>query len=325
MSQGSTGRRRTGVTVVALVLLALLGATTLARTVPARPESLVARYHLAPLPRPRWLPAVPSADGALFTLRIPASDARYRPRPALLYLPPEVRRHPDRPLPVLELLHGEPGQPADWVRRGRLVALETAFAREHGGQAPIVVLPDVNGIQHLDTECIRSAQGGDIERYLAQDVPRFLAARLPAARAPQAWTVAGLSEGGTCALMLGLRHPRQFASIVDLSGLDRPTLTHEDNATLTTRVLFGGSRAAYTAHDPLHLLATRRFAGTGVWLECGADEPAYRHADAVLTPRLRSAGVSVHALVVPGRHDWTLWSGALGAALPWLWQRATVG
>ena len=268
---------------------------------------------------------MPRRDGTLLVVAIPATDLRYHPRPALLYLPPGLATHPDEHLPVLELLHGEPGQPADWVRQGGLVAIETAFARTHGGRAPIVVMPDINGVRRLDTECIRSAQGGDIEGYLAGDVPRFLDQRLPVAPAPQAWAVAGLSEGGTCALVLGLRHPRRYGTLIDLSGLARPTLTHTDNPVLTTGVLFGGSRAAYAAHDPLHLLATRRYRGTGAWLECGASERVYRRADAEAAPRLRAAGAAVRSVVVPGRHDWSLWSQALRSALPWWWERAAGG
>jgi len=68
-----------------------------------------------------------------------------------------------------------------------------------------------------------------------------------------AWAVAGYSEGGTCAVTLALRHPERFATFADLAGDAHPDVGGHRR---TVRALFGGSEAAFAAHDPASLLRT---------------------------------------------------------------------
>src|SRR3954469_13377515 len=84
-------------------------------------------------------------------------------------------------LPVLMLISGTPGVPFDWLRGGGALALANAWAISHGGDAPIMVLPDANGSSWGDTECVDGPRGR-AETYLTVDVPAFLRARFDAAR-----------------------------------------------------------------------------------------------------------------------------------------------
>ena len=43
------------------------------------------------------------------------------------------------------LLHGTPGDPTDWTDGGLAPATADAWAAEHGGAAPVLVMPDING------------------------------------------------------------------------------------------------------------------------------------------------------------------------------------
>jgi S-formylglutathione hydrolase FrmB len=218
------------------------------------------------------------------------------------------------------LLHGLPGGPGDWVREGEGVQTLDTFATKHGGRAPIVVMPDINGSAHDDTECITTTYGASVERYLTMDVPRWVEAHYPT-RTGQRWAVAGLSEGATCAAMLALVHPKEFSLFGDFSGLVRPTIGDMDDPVATVRVLFHGSRAAYDAHDPLWLLAHRRYPDTAGWLEYGAQDRKGRAAAQSLARAARPAGLRVHVATVPGRHRWPVWQAALRSMLPWVWQR----
>lgn len=54
------------------------------------------------------------------------------------------------------LLHGTPGTPQDWIDGGQAAATADAYAAAHGGRAPILVMPDINGSIDADTECVDS-------------------------------------------------------------------------------------------------------------------------------------------------------------------------
>jgi S-formylglutathione hydrolase FrmB len=233
-----------------------------------------------------------------------------------VWVPPIASSSPGTPLPVVQLLHGTPGGPADWVRAG-VVGVLDAFAAEHGGRAPVVVMPDINGARHTDTECVRTSYGADVERYLTDEVPRWVAAHF-AVHGGRSWGVVGLSEGGTCAAMLALRHPARYAALGDFSGLDRPTVGDRDDPARTVSDLFAGSRTAYDRHDPLWLLAHDRYPRTSAWIEYGTSDRAVSSDCERVAAAALASGVDVHVERVAGGHEWPVWIAALRAMLPWL-------
>ena len=83
--------------------------------------------------------------GATLSVPIPGAGLRFTPRPAFVWVPPAwfARNHPQ--LPVIELLHGTPGDPSNWTKSGDADATALAFAQQHHGMAPILVMPDING------------------------------------------------------------------------------------------------------------------------------------------------------------------------------------
>ena len=87
--------------------------------------------------------------------------------------------------------------------------------------------------------------------------------------------MAGLSEGGTCSIMLALRHPALFTAFGDFGGLVGPRVgeTNADTADTVTE-LFGGSQQAFLAHEPAALLKSGRFPRLGGWFQVGADDHA---------------------------------------------------
>src|SRR5437764_13987889 len=99
------------------------------------------------------------ASGIVVSIDIPGRSSGFQARPAQVYLPPAWFDHPRPKLPVVVLLHGTPGTPADWVDGGMAKVTADRWASGHGGVAPIVVMPDVNGSAFADTECVDSARG----------------------------------------------------------------------------------------------------------------------------------------------------------------------
>ncbi len=337
-------RRRSGsalagwlVAAVVAVLTLLSGCTTSARpaaaTRAADSTGLIQATPAVSTQRPAAAPGtagastatgpVPPAPGSVplgtvLSRVIPGGASGFTGRPAWIYLPPVLSVHPQTVLPVLELLHGTPGGPHDWLTEGHLAQAANAFAALHDGAAPIIVMPDINGAKHADSECVTVA-GADVEQYLTVQVPGYLRAHLPAERQQLRLTIAGLSEGGMCSAMLALRHPSEYPLFGDMSGLGRPTVGRTDDPVLTVQDIFGGSAAAYDAHDPLWILARQTFPGLAGWFVCGSGDVHTCAAQSSLATAARSAGVAVTASVGTGKHDWTLWSTALPSFFTWMW------
>ncbi len=244
----------------------------------------------------------------------------FRARPAFVYLPPAYVAHPGRRLPVLELLHGTPGEPSDWLVRGQLRSTADAFAAQHGGRAPIVVMPDINGAWRADSECIRTAAGADVEDYLTRDVVTYIRTAFASAVGRSPWWIAGASEGGLCAAMLALRHPTVYSAFGDLSGLARPTVEHV-SAAASVRQLYGNDRNAEREHDVIWLLEHRRYPAMRGWFECGVEDTKVCNAQAAVVATASVVGLPTRAAVRPGKHGWSVWRGSLRRLLPWLWER----
>lgn len=269
--------------------------------------------------------AVPEV-GVVAPVTIPTPVSGFVARPALVYVPPAWFRRPRPRLPVVVLLHGTPGGPEVWFGPGQATATADAWARTHRGVAPILVAPDVNGSLAADSECVDSSEG-KVETALTVDLPHFVASTFRSMPPGPAWAVAGFSEGGSCALMLALRHPTLFATAGDYGGLAGPRVgdTNAETASTVTE-LFGGSSAAFAAHEPAAILARRRFARLGSWFEVGDADPEPAAAQATLLPAARRAGIATCSVVIPGgSHTFDVFSAGFADSLPWLAERLGIG
>ena len=256
--------------------------------------------------------------GATLSVLIPATGHKFTPRPAYVWVPPAWfgRNHPQ--LPVIELLHGTPGDPSDWTRASYADATALAFAKKHDGKAPILVMPDVNGSFAADSECVNSAMIGDVETYLTKTVPEFMRKNFNASTAAGSVGIAGLSEGGTCAITLALNNPKVYSVFGDYSGLQSPVY-QEDSKQQTVQILFGGSEANYNAHNSPYLLAHQRFAGLAGWFEVGAQDTSKLRTAATTLQRLAlNAGIDTCIAMPPGAHTFVLWQQAFSDSLPWM-------
>lgn len=256
--------------------------------------------------------------GYVVQIDIPGTKSHFNARPANVWLPPVWFADPTRKLPVIELLPGAPGSPSDWLVAGGAQQTAQAYATAHRGVAPIIVMPDPNGSETADTECVDSPLG-NAETYLTEDVPDFVEKKFGAASATGSWAIAGLSAGGACSTMLALRHPDLYAAFADYSGLEGPTVGETMQPALTTQQLFGGSTAEYDAHQPAKLLATKRYPGMGGWFEVGSIDTGPLAAQQKLVPPARAAGITTCAAVIPnGNHDFETWTQTFRDSLPWL-------
>jgi S-formylglutathione hydrolase FrmB len=256
--------------------------------------------------------------GVVVPFAMPGVASGFHARTGQVFLPPAYFDSPRPRLPVIELLHGIPGSPPDWTRAGYADLTEDGYAAQHHGLAPIIVMPDVNGGWWRDTECVNGRRG-NADTYLTYDVRAAVVRRFDANPSGRAWAVGGLSEGGTCALILALRHPALFAAACDFSGDEYPSTAGGD------RKLFFGSPAEVAAtersFDPRDLLAQwpRDERSPAVWLSVG------RSDSGGLATRLELlAQVAVHDgldavfHMASGRHNFRVWRLSFAEALPWI-------
>jgi S-formylglutathione hydrolase FrmB len=255
--------------------------------------------------------------GVTLTVSIPGTNLKFTPRQAYVWVPPAwfARNRPQ--LPVIELLHGTPGEPSNWIKGLNADVTALAFEQQHHGVAPILVVPDINGSYGADSECVNSAKYGAVETYLAQTVPQFMRNNFNASTAPGSVAVAGLSEGGLCATTLALNNPKVYAAFGNYSGDASPTY-QDDNEQQSIQILFGGSPASYNAHNPPYILTHQRFTGLAGWFAAGAQDPQAVQAAQALAPLSSNAGIDTCLTTPPGRHSFDFWTQAFSDSLPWL-------
>jgi S-formylglutathione hydrolase FrmB len=317
-------RRSAGIAAVILTLLVTLDSVnqqtdtfpTVDRLITLDPENVVDTPELQQIRNQVAATGRLPSQGAVVTVTIPPTVSHFSTRPAYVYLPPAWFAKVVPSLPTLVLLPGEPGGASDWTDGGDADNTADAFAKAHDGVAPIIVMPDPDGYATIDSECVNS-KFGNAESYLVEDVPTYARAELHASKAPGSLAIGGLSAGGTCSLMLALRHPTVYTTFASYSGFAYPQYQETTRAE-TIDTLFGGSVGAFDAHDPTKLLSGGHFNGLAGWFEVGDQDTQPLQAAHALQPAALAAGIATCIRVRPGGHDFDLWSQALVDSFPWL-------
>ncbi|ADP79371.1 alpha/beta hydrolase [Pseudofrankia inefficax] len=274
------------------------------------PSWPTARFHDATASPPTRVRAHP--NGSVTSLAIPGVHSGFGAHRAMIYLPASYFTDPARRFPVVYLLHGTPGAPVDWYRANRAAQIGAHLAA--AGQAAILVAPQVSRGWLDDSECV-DRPSEHIETYLIDDVIPTVDQRLRTIPSRADRIFAGMSAGGFCALNLGLRHRDTVATIVDLSGFDRPTHT-------------GGMVGLFGRQPDLARLAAANSPAVyapslpgappmRIWLDCGRDDHTalndQRHIASLLTGR----GYTVILRLRAGGHDYGVWRPALRDSLTW--------
>ena len=178
---------------------------------------------------------------------------------------------------MIELIHGQPGKPEDWIT---VVGVTNTFDRllaEKLAQPAVVVMPDANGGTRISLQCLNQAGGPQDLTYLAEDLPTQIAHMLRVQRPGPAWGVAGYSEGGFCAANMALRYPHRYGFAAVLSGYFTPL---DNQLAGPARLVspFGGNRRLQEENTPLQEIQTlpARVALPRFWLGAGAERPPGR-------------------------------------------------
>ncbi|PTT68536.1 alpha/beta hydrolase [Arthrobacter sp. HMWF013] len=301
-----------------------LTGTALTR-IPALEQELTRQPGSIARPLTGWEAAgeLPPA-GVLRTAYIPATASGLQTRNSFIWLPPAYFAANRPSLPVLVLVPGQPGGPADWLTGGSLQQRMDNFAAQHGGVAPVVVVVDPNGSQSANQLCMDSSIA-KADTYMSVDVPAWILANLDVDTDHRRWAVGGFSFGATCALQMVTRHPELYSGALAFASEREPALAKERHKTVDAA--FNGDTAAFDAQVPLTLMKERQYPGSVAYFAAGATDPEFVANLRKLSEAARGAGFTVGVDEVPRvGHSWDMLTPGLTNGLDlltaqWGWDR----
>jgi S-formylglutathione hydrolase FrmB len=261
-------------------------------------------------------------------------------------LPDGYAAQPRRRWPVLYLLHGTSGGAADWTTMGDA-------ERTTAGLPLIVVMPDIALGKDGGGWCTDWVNGGrhgppEWERFHIGELIPFVDARLRTRARREGRAIAGLSQGGFCAMSYAARHPDRFVSATSFSG--PPDIAYSPVGVVgvtaivnATEVFLDGAQANamfgdrltnginWAAHDPATLAENLRgmqlqlFTGNGLPgpLDANPINPGASLIEAaagadtrLFHDRLESLGIpSRYEPYGAGTHIWPYWARDLRQAI----------
>jgi enterochelin esterase-like enzyme len=251
-------------------------------------------------------------------------------REVYLYLPPQyfMKSYAHYRFPVIELLHGSPGNPETWINVMNLEAIYLKLLDTHQAAPAVLVMPDTEGGLQYSLQCLNDPHPHGVQdmTFVAREVPNWVAANLRVQPPGLTWGIGGYSEGGFCAANIGLQYWARFGYVGSLSGYFAPD---------TSQVPLGGKPNGRPvdvnvfAHDP-HLALVNTpdkyilqmpigqvvpdfFLAAG--LEDQADVQAAQTFQQLLLTRIANVPLM---LVKGGGHQALVWRAALGPMLKWM-------
>jgi S-formylglutathione hydrolase FrmB len=242
-------------------------------------------------------------------------------RHGFVYLPPQYFQaaYASTVFPVVELLHGDPGDPTGWIYGLHLPDL-LDHEIDSGRIGPmVVVMPSTFGGKH-GQDCVDVAGGALDDTYLSTDVPADLVHDFRVLPPGPNWAIGGLSDGGFCAANLALRHPGEYGAVVSLDGFYS---AHSDPSIMNKA--FGKDAALVSANDPSTSVSDVTHSLPRFWIMSGTansiDSKAAEFFRQIVTVREPIEYVVVHN----GKHTPPAWRIVLPSMVEWTWNTISGG
>lgn len=260
---------------------------------------------------------LPEADGALRSYSIAAPSLHDDSRTVRIYLPPSYLQpdHATTRYPTVYLLHGWPGSDGNWVKSGRAGETLDRLIAEKRIPELIAVFPDGRGGGLLGRSVYMDSYDGDkqVERFMTHDLVAWVDSTFRTLREPSRRAVIGLSDGGTGAFNLAMRHPDLFSAAGSHSGefllsrdLGMGGIVGPDPGGARLLAEHSPQLYAHTMVDQLKQLTL--YFDCGVSDESIADNREFHHL-------LDSLGVAHTYHEFPGSHEWNYWREHLEQSL----------
>jgi enterochelin esterase-like enzyme len=261
-------------------------------------------------------------------------------RDVYVYLPPQYfqKAYAHYKFPVVELLHGSPGNPEAWVSVLDVIPTFLNLLVAHPSDAAVLVMPDTDGGQQYGLQCLNNPGGIQDMTFVAEDVPDYIARFVRVQPPGRAWGLAGYSEGGYCTANIALQEPDQYGAAGVMSGYfapiqsQVPTGNKPGGKPYTTNVFAGypaqqlvNTPSVYITNLPLNVQLP------AFWFAAGAEDTADVSAAASFRQQLETRELlqsrellqpkpsAIPFLLVPGAgHQGSVWRAALGPMLAWM-------
>ncbi|MDQ2850215.1 MAG: esterase family protein [Actinomycetota bacterium] len=236
-------------------------------------------------------------------------------RSGFVYLPPQYfqAKYAHTRFPVLELLHGSPGTPNNWVQQINITSIMDQLIEQHLVGPMVIVMPAMNAGNKYQ-ECT-NAPGALDDTYISQDVPTDVRAAFRVSNLPAEWGIGGYSSGGYCAANLALRHRLSYGAAGIMDGYFRPTDGPAAGALHFNKQL-------ENSNNPL-LAAQRLRPGAtplpAFWVSAGTVDAKYALGARAFVKAL-SGIEAVDFTSQPGQgHNYYAWRSAMPRMLVWMW------
>jgi enterochelin esterase-like enzyme len=241
-------------------------------------------------------------------------------RVGYVYLPPQYfeSQYANYRFPVIELIHGQPGDPQDWINVvGVQETLNSLIKR--GQASPVVlVMPNANGGNRISLQCLNQVGGPADLTYLAEDVPNDIAHLLRVQPPGLGWGIAGYSEGGYCAANMALNYRYRYGFAASLSGYFTPYSNNLGSGSVNP---FGDNAALRQENTPIDAVNTVA-AGARLplfWLGAGASDRADVANAEYFAQELQLHEANVPLILTPGGgHTMGTWHAEVPPMLTWM-------
>jgi S-formylglutathione hydrolase FrmB len=231
------------------------------------------------------------------------------------------------PLPVVYFLHDLWGGDGVLWKHG---VAQRLLARMASGEAPAFLLVAPEGHRGFWADSWDGRRR--YQQWVTGELPGQVAARWPVRDGARSRAYVGISMGGAGAVRMGLRHPRETAAIVSISGLLVPLdgdFVRDANVFMrpTLKRVFGPpDEETLRRNDPYRLLGAMSAADLQAappLLLLSGSEDKYRLDDAtrLFGMHAREKGISVDLKIAPGGHDWRYWRSAAEEGIVWAARR----
>jgi enterochelin esterase-like enzyme len=262
-------------------------------------------------------------QGFTLQLTLPGAQSHLR-RTVYVYLPPQYFRpaYQHYRFPAIELIHGFPGGPQDWITLLSVNSTLNTLVSEGRAKPAVLVMPDANGARGVSLQCLNQYHGPQDNTYLSKDVPDYLSQRLRIQPPGHGWGIAGYSEGGYCAANFGLQHGKIYSFAGVLSGYFKP---YDNQLTDPTRLVSafanGKQKLENTPEDAVQTLPARHRIAQ-FWIGVGGGDAGDLRAAQTFRQLLELRQPGVQLKVVPsGRHTMYTWRLLLPPMLTWMTPR----